>query len=337
MSKFKNFSLFPFLFSLTAIGVLFLAAVSWAQEEERLAAAKREGKLKIYSLMPLTYNQQMAEAFSRKYPFAQVTYYRSRGETLLNRILQEARAGKHDFDVLFIDTYESLEIKRHGLLSAYISPEARHYRSVDRDPVGYWTAFTLIYIVIAYNHQQVSKDRIPRAWEVLLDPHWKGKIGLDENEFEWYGSLLHYWGNERGMKFFTALRAQDPQMRSGHTLLAQLNAAGEIPLSVNYAGSVEALLKRGAPLDWVKTTRPIVYKSTLISVAKNAASPNLARLFADFCLSREGQLKVMKAGSAPARPSVAPGVAGLEFRAVPLEVTREVTRYVAEFRQLFDR
>src|SRR3972149_9578426 len=71
-----------------------VAATPRAQEEDRAAAAKKEGRLQIYSVMPATYHQRMAETFSRKYPFAQSTYYRSRGEALPNRVPSGAGAGR---------------------------------------------------------------------------------------------------------------------------------------------------------------------------------------------------------------------------------------------------
>ena len=68
--------------------LLLAAAASWAQEQERITAAAKERDLRIYSLMPASYNQAMADSFTRKYPFAQITYYPSRGEALLNPVLQ---------------------------------------------------------------------------------------------------------------------------------------------------------------------------------------------------------------------------------------------------------
>jgi len=322
--------------SAASLILIFIVTGAYAQDE-RIAAAKKERPLRIYSVMPATYNESIFKAFTQRVPFAQASYYRAASDVLLTRILTEARAGKHNFDVVFIDDFETLEIKRHRLLLEYNSPEAQGYRAADRDPEGFWTDFTNIYIVIAYNHQLVPKERVPRDWENLLDPYWKSKIGLDESEVEWFGSLIHYWGREKGRKFMEALKAQHPQMRRGHTLLAQINAAGEIPLSVNYAGSVEALSKKGAPLAWVRTTRPIVYRRTILSIARNTVSPNLAKLFVDFCLSPEGQREVMKAGSEPARPGVSTNTAELDLRPIPQEVIQDLNRYREEFRQLFER
>ncbi|MBI2360180.1 MAG: extracellular solute-binding protein [Deltaproteobacteria bacterium] len=313
------------------------AAVTSAQEADRIAAAKKEGKLQIYSVMPRSYNDSIAKAFQQKYPFAQLTFFRSRGDALLARIVTEARAGRSSFDIVFIDTLETLELKRLGLLTPYASPQAQLYRKADKDPEGYWTDFTNIYIVISYNPELVPKDKVPRDWQDLLDPHWKRNIGLTDDEFEWFGSLLQYWGNDRGMKFFRALRAQEPQIRQAHTLLAQITASGEVPLAINYAGVVEPLTKKGAPLVWIKTTKPIVYKSTLVSIGQSASSPNLAKLFVDFCLSPEGQQEVVKAGSAPARPGISKESDELDLRPIPIEVIQNSNRYLQEFRQLFVR
>lgn len=311
--------------------------VTKAQEADRVAAAKKESKLQIYSVMPRSYNDSIARAFQQRYPFAQLTFFRSRGDALLTRMVTEARAGRSSFDIVFIDTLETLELKRQGLLSPYASPEAQLYRKHDKDSEGYWADFTNIYIVISYNRELVPKDKVPRDWQDLLDPHWKGNIGLADDEFEWYGSLFHYWGNERAAKFFRALRAQDPQIRQGHTQLAQLTTTGEFPLAINYAGSVEPLTKKGAPLVWTKTAKPIFYKSTLVSIGKNASSPNLAKLFVDFCLSPEGQQDVVRAGSAPARPGISKESDELDLRPIPLEVIQNPNRYLREFRQLFVR
>ena len=47
------------------------------------------------------------------------------------------------------------------------------------------------------------------------------------------------------------LRAQQPTFRQGNTLIQQLMTAGEFPLAVTYAHTVEYTRSRGAPIDWV--------------------------------------------------------------------------------------
>jgi len=62
--------------------LLFAVEPSKAQQQELMAGAKKERELRIYTVMPVTYNQRMLEAFSQRYPFARLTYFRSRGDVL---------------------------------------------------------------------------------------------------------------------------------------------------------------------------------------------------------------------------------------------------------------
>jgi iron(III) transport system substrate-binding protein len=91
------------------------------------------------------------------------------------------------------------------------------------------------------------------------------------------------------MDFFRKLSAMKPEMRNGHALLAELVAAGEVPVGLtSYSGNILSVKKKGAPADWV-AVEPIVGRPQAIGVAKNAPHPNAALLFADFVLSPDGQ------------------------------------------------
>src|SRR6266568_8322682 len=91
----------------------------------------------------------------------------------------------------------------------------------------------------------------PSTWVLIgPSPRWKGKFGIDEEEFEWYGTMIDYWGREKAVKYMKALAAQQPQLRRGHSLLAQLLAAGEFPVSLVFPFELEQLKRRGAPVDW---------------------------------------------------------------------------------------
>ena len=74
------------------------------------------------------------------------------------------------------------------LLQPYVSPESVAYPAGFKDSKGYWVDYFDSYNVIGYNTQLVARDQAPKSWEDLLDPKWKGKIALDEENFSWYGA-----------------------------------------------------------------------------------------------------------------------------------------------------
>ncbi len=116
------------------------------------------------------------------------------------------------------------------MLAPYRSPEAKSFIPEFKDPSGYWTAIYINYTTIGYNPKMVSEKDAPKQWEDLLDPKWKGKFALDKEQYPWYGTLHKAWGRERGQKYMHAMAKQNIQWRKGHTLIAQLMAAGEFPL-----------------------------------------------------------------------------------------------------------
>jgi iron(III) transport system substrate-binding protein len=74
-------------------------------------------------------------------------------------------------------------------------------------------------------------------------------------------------------------------VRKGHTLLANLVSAGEVPLALtvfNY--TAEQFKRKGAPIDWL-TLDPLVAHPNAIAVAVNAPRPHAAVLLFDFILS----------------------------------------------------
>jgi iron(III) transport system substrate-binding protein len=67
----------------------------------------------------------------------------------------------------------------------------------------------------------------PKSWEDLLASRWKSQIALEEEDVDRYTAMLQLIGEEKGKVFMRRLAAQRPQIRTGHTLLAQLIGAGE--------------------------------------------------------------------------------------------------------------
>jgi iron(III) transport system substrate-binding protein len=102
------------------------------------------------------------------------------------------------------------------------------------------------------------------------------------------------------------LKAQGPVFRRGRTAQADLVAAGEFAVTVEvYAHRAQEIKDKGAPVNWV-AVQPVLIHPLVGIIAKNAAHPNAARLFMDYILSQEGQIKIRDEGRVPARSDVPP-------------------------------
>ena len=128
-----------------------------------------------YTSAGLQDSKPMADAFQKDYPFIQVSVLRAGSGVLINKILNEARAQKGLFDVLNTNDESVLPLKRRGLLARYVSPEATFYDDDLKDKEGYWHAAYVIPWFLGYNTRMVKKDEVPKNYEELLTPKWKGR------------------------------------------------------------------------------------------------------------------------------------------------------------------
>jgi len=301
--------------------------------------AKKEGEFVWYTSMSVSDSKPLLDAFEKKYPFIKGKLLRASSEKTLNRIITETRGGKWDFDVVALSEVGVLAERK--LTSPYVSPEAKAYSAKFKDPNGHWTALYNNYYVIGYNTNLVSAKDAPKDWQDFLDPKWKGKISIDQEEYEWFATLNRDWGREKAQKYMQALAKQDIQWRKGHTLIAQLMSAGEFPVAIVYAHRIESMKKEGAPVDWVSTVDPVVVATNGIAISAKPKHPNAAKLFVDFALSKEGQNIIRKENRIPARSDVEPlspkmDQARLKFEVVPEDMTTRLNDYVSDFRKIFN-
>jgi iron(III) transport system substrate-binding protein len=313
----------------------------WAQSEHTaklIEGAKKEGKLVWYTSTNVTESKPLLDDFEKQYPFIKTELFRASGEKIQNRVITEVRAGKWDFDLLGLSEIGTLI--EHKAVGSYVSPESKAFIKEFKDPGGLSTAIYINYFVPGYNTRLVAEKDAPKRWEDLLDPKWKGKISIDQEEYPWYVTLLSAWGKEKTQKFMTALAKQDIQWRKGHTLIAQLMSAGEFPVAIVYAHRAESDKKKGAPVEWVHTVDPIVVSLNSIGLSAKPNNPNSAKLMIDFLLSKKAQEKIRTFNRVPARADVEPpspkmDQSKLKLRVVPHDTATRYNEYVRDFRAIF--
>jgi iron(III) transport system substrate-binding protein len=294
-------------FAVAAIFLIFgwaLLSDAMSQSKETIEGARKEGELVFYSGIPVNDAKTILTAFEKKYPFVKTTHYRSRGSALISRIQGEQRAGRHAWDVFNATGLEGYVLVEQGFFAAYDSPERKHFPEGHKDAENFWTTMYTNPMLASYNRRLVASSELPKDYSALLDPKWKGKLGLDPQDIEWYANIKAVWGAEKTRKFFAGLVMQEIGLREGRTLLTQFLGAGEFYILVNnYLQNVIEAKERGTPIELLALD-PVVLGAAPISINKMAPHPNAARLFVDFCLSREGQEIIVAGGRSSARADI---------------------------------
>jgi iron(III) transport system substrate-binding protein len=293
-------------------GLFPVAARPQATVDSKLIeGAKKEKRLVHWTTMTLSQSKQVVDAFQKKYPFIDVDLFRTGGDAMLNKIFSEDRAGRHVWDVILTRGDMFLPLMKRNLLASYPSPETKKIPPDLFDKNGYWTGYYVNPYTLGYNTRWVKKDEVPKTYEELLSPKWKGrKISVDNTSYNLLGGLITAWGKEKAVAYFKKLAAQEPSVMRGDSNRVQLAAAGEFPLIISFASILQRATSEGAPIDWVPLEPVPVQVNPLLLGAKSA-HPNAAKLFIDFLLSEDGQRQLVGLSRIPVRQDVKPQPARL--------------------------
>jgi iron(III) transport system substrate-binding protein len=258
-----------------------------------LAGARREGVVAIYTSLNTQDSVPLTASFEKKYGI-RTALWRSSSEGVVQRAVTEARAGRFACDVLETNGPEMEALVREQLLDDFRSPYFGDLAPAAFPSHRRYVADRFNFFTIGYNTNLVKPNEVPNTYEDLLHPRFVGRIGLESSDVDWFGAMVKRMGEAKGLSFFRKLATSKPQMRSGHTLMGQLVASGEIPLAANiYNHNAERLTVKGAPIRW-KALVPTFGRPNAVGVARRAVHPHAAMLFTDFLLSPEGQ-SILKA------------------------------------------
>ena len=280
--------------------VVSVTATAAQTQEQLIAGAKKEGKLVVYASATAPQLQMYFATFNKRYPFIKTEYFRTGKQKLVSKILFEEQAKQRIADVVHTSVIETSILKRRGALSKYVPLESAALPSHYKDPEGFWTSAYASGTLLGYNSRQVKRAEIPKTYDELLNPRWKNAIAIDSNKIEWFAMLLKL----KGRPFMEKLAALNPTIRDGNTLVLQLLAAGEFPLSAGvYEYSIEDLKTKGAPVDWFGL-EPVITYTVAASLPSQPNNSNSAKLFIEWLLSKEGQEVINQYGRVPIRDDV---------------------------------
>jgi iron(III) transport system substrate-binding protein len=313
-----------------------------------IAAAKKGGAVTWYTTQIINqFARPAAEVFEKTYG-VKVNYVRSNPEEMVLRVMNEAKAGRLQVDV--IDGTSSIPaLKREGLTAKFIPENARRLPAQFIDAEGEWVAGNFYVHQPIFNTDLVKKGTEPRSYEDLLDPKWKGKMSWSSLTSSssapgFVGIALMHMGEQKGMEYLRKLATQNitPVNSAARQVVDQV-MAGEYPLTLQ-AFHHHAVISgaKGAPVQWIPF-EPAMAVLSVIAVTKDAPHPNAARLFTEFLVSPEGQQLYRDSDYIPVDPAIPardpklkPETGG--FQAIyltPEQLLDGLPKWGAVFKQLF--
>jgi len=277
----------------------------WQVEWDNTAdAAKKEGKMVAGIPASAELRKNLSEAFAKRFPGIELELTTARGPTNASKIAAEHAAGVRYYDILISGTLTPLSLLNAGILEPveplFVLPEIK-------DPARWYGGHMwadkqkrFLYSFQAYqsenfwhNTQLMKTDEI-RSYDDLLNPKWKGKIGiLDPRSAGGGTSTWAFLYKIKGEEFLRRLAAQELLLSRDQRLLGENLAKGRLALTVELSYySLAPFLKAGQPIAPLPEAKEGTYTSSgsgALSVIKNSAHPAATKIFVNWLLGKEGQ------------------------------------------------
>jgi iron(III) transport system substrate-binding protein len=255
-----------------------------SRHQRLVEAARKEGFLTLYTSNAAPTLQVLSADFEKRYG-VRVNAWRASSVKVLQRMTAEKRANRWDFDAVSVSSPELEALYREKLLQETHS--GWHPEMLEGTLPAHrgWAPQFINVFVQAYNTKAVNKQELPKRWADLLDPRWRGKLGVEAKAGEWYCGLLKNLGEEKGTELFREIAARNGlSVRSGNSVLANMVVSGEVPLALTvYSHMIEEAKQQGAPVDWFSID-PMIARSNGIGVSRRPPHPNAALLFYEYAI-----------------------------------------------------
>ena len=265
----------------------FTQAVAATDEATLVAAAKKEGRLTIYSNADPAALERALKGFTAKYGMSP-DVQRLTGAALAQRFTAEYQSGVFlaDFFISSDPVFPKDAVKKGWLLRVDDLPSLTNWPAADtRDGL---VSLGLNPYTLCYNTTLVPSG-VVTGWEALNDPRWRGKVLVGDPRVLasarlWYVAIRHKFGDD----FLRQLGSHAAFSPSAVPGLQQL-AAGAVALygPATYLNALD-IIERGAPVVNLLID-PIVVSVPWAALVAKAPHPNAARLLLNYIMSPEGQ------------------------------------------------
>jgi len=270
-----------------------------ADYAQTIAAAKKEGKVVVYSALDTKAAQPLIKDFNALYPDIKVEYNDMNSTEMYNRFIAESASGQGSADVMWSSAMDlQVKLVDDGQALTYASPEAAKLPAwaVYKNQ-GYGTTYEPA--VFIYNKRLVTADEVPQdhaAFAKLLatkTDKFKGKVTTYDIEKSGVGFMFVV----QDAKYFAGMKdlekgfgATSYRVYSSTGNMLEKVSSGEHLLGYNVLGSYALVRAKKDPnLGVVLPKDYTLVLSRVMFIGKQAKNPNAAKVWTDYILSARGQ------------------------------------------------
>jgi len=262
-------------------------------------AAKKEGRLVIHDGGTLEEIRPIINAFEQQFPGIKVEAICQPAPTIPTRIIAEAAAGKLSIDAA------SQSVGGHllNLIERGIVRKVDVTKVVKVEPENIWMGGylyveTSVVPVWGYNTDLVSPADVPKTWEDLLHPKWKGKIYMS-GFGNIHASMFFTRPEAEAVSYLKKFRPQNVVLKANPRATSNSIATGEAAIGETFTRVFIEYKQRGAPVD-IAPIGPQMYVPDGTCAMNGSPHPNAADLWVAWRQMPEGRAASLKfAGEAP--------------------------------------
>jgi len=210
---------------------------------------------------------------------------------LVTRIIREQRRPR--CDVFWNnEILHTLRLEKLGLLQVYDSPPAQSFPPNYRSADGHWYGLAARARVLIVNTDLVPESQRPESLQNLVDPKWKGQVGIAKPLFGTTAThasvLFSLWGRERAEEYFGQLK-RNARVMSGNKQVALSVARGELAFGLTDTDDAIIEIEGGQPVVMVYPDQGEGQMGTLfipntLCIIKGCPHPEAARELVDYLL-----------------------------------------------------
>lgn len=256
------------------------------------------GKISFYSPETPDMTKEIGLNFEKAFPGSTVDVQYGGTNVIVNRLIAEKDNPIGDlwYGGGGILPFEAAKDK--DIITSYIPESVKDWPVVRngikiRDEDWKWVGTEVFVLGFIYNSDLVKPEDLPKTWDDLLDPKWKGKIQMSNPAASGTATLtvlsqLMARGEEEGWKYFEKLVAQCSALPDSGSAPSKAVAKGEALIGIAFDFMAYEMKAKGEKVDFiVPETTPVLVNP--VSLVKDGPNPEGGKALIDYLLSAEGQ------------------------------------------------